>query len=518
MRRLLLLILFVCAAGPAVAGPYEDGRAADRRGDFAAAVSSYRTAANQGHAKAQCGLGLMYEHGLGVGRDYVQAAKWFRKGAEQGDAECQNYLAGSYEQGHGVPKDDVIAVSWYRKAADQGDIYAQIRLGDSYRIGLGVAQDGATAISWYRRAADQGSIHAQNLLGILYEQGKIVPRDEAEAMKWYRKAADRGDAPAKQRLQDLLDKATNLDVWLPRAERGNAEAQYKVGVMYDTGRGAPQDFAVAASWYRKAAEQGDAIAQVKLAFMYVRGRGVPQDYAAAVPWYRKAANQGNVTAQSVLGYIYEMGEGVPQDYVQAHIWFNLAISRYGDEKDNEARGRALESRARLAAKMTPAQIAEAQKLASEWKPTLPIASPGMPAASASPPPRGTSGSWIPMKKDGGGTYVVPVLINNVITLGFTVDSGASDVTISEDVVATLMRMGEVRDGDFLGEQTYTLADGSKVRSRTFRIRSLKVGDRVLENVTCNVASTKAILLLGQSFLGRFKSWSIDNTKHVLVLE
>jgi len=122
-----------------------------------------------------------------------------------------------------------------------------------------------------------------------------------------------------------------------------------------------------------------------------------------------------------------------------------------------------------------------------------------------------------MKKE-GGTYVVPVLINNAITLDFTVDSGASDVTIPEDVVSTLMRMETIRDTDFLGERTYTLADGSKVKSKTFRIRSLKVGDHVLENVTGSVASTKGSLLLGQSFLGRFKSWSIDNTKHVLVLE
>jgi clan AA aspartic protease (TIGR02281 family) len=124
---------------------------------------------------------------------------------------------------------------------------------------------------------------------------------------------------------------------------------------------------------------------------------------------------------------------------------------------------------------------------------------------------------IPMKKQ-GGTYVVPVLINNTLTLDFTVDSGASDVTIPEDVVRTLVRTGTIKDTDFTGEQTYILADGSKVKSKTFRIRSLKVGDRVLDNVLGSVSSMNGSLLLGQSFLGRFKSWSIDNTKHALVLE
>jgi clan AA aspartic protease (TIGR02281 family) len=118
----------------------------------------------------------------------------------------------------------------------------------------------------------------------------------------------------------------------------------------------------------------------------------------------------------------------------------------------------------------------------------------------------------------GGTYVVPVLINNAITLDFIVDSGASDVSIPADVVSTLVRTGTLKDSDFLGQKTYVLADGSTVPSQTFRIRSLKVGDKILENVYGSVASSQGSLLLGQSFLSRFKSWSVDNTKHSLVLE
>jgi predicted aspartyl protease len=116
----------------------------------------------------------------------------------------------------------------------------------------------------------------------------------------------------------------------------------------------------------------------------------------------------------------------------------------------------------------------------------------------------------------GGTYVVPVLVNGAITLDFVVDSGAADVSIPADVVMTLMRTGTLKEADFLGEKTYVLADGSKVPSQTFRIRSLKVGNKVLENVNGSIASVQGGLLLGQSFLGRFKSWSIDNAKHALV--
>ena len=125
-------------------------------------------------------------------------------------------------------------------------------------------------------------------------------------------------------------------------------------------------------------------------------------------------------------------------------------------------------------------------------------------------------SIVPMLQD-GGTFVVPVTINGQLTLKFVVDSGAADVSIPADVVTTLIRTGTITDGDFLGEQSYTLADGSKVPSKQFVIRSLKVGDRILEKVTGSVAPIAGSLLLGQSFLSRFKSWSIDNQKRALVL-
>jgi clan AA aspartic protease (TIGR02281 family) len=118
----------------------------------------------------------------------------------------------------------------------------------------------------------------------------------------------------------------------------------------------------------------------------------------------------------------------------------------------------------------------------------------------------------------GGVYKVPVFINDTITLKFVVDSGAADVSIPADVVLTLIRAETITPSDFIGAQTYTLADGSTTSSRTFRIRSLKVGDIVLRDVLGSVADTNGELLLGQSFLGRFKSWSIDNTSHTLILE
>lgn len=121
-------------------------------------------------------------------------------------------------------------------------------------------------------------------------------------------------------------------------------------------------------------------------------------------------------------------------------------------------------------------------------------------------------------KNDGGIFVVPVVINSALTLDFVIDSGAADVSVPADVVSTLTRTGTLKPTDFTGEKTYIMANGTKVPSRTFIIRSLKVGNQTVENVQGSVSSENGELLLGQSFLKRLKSWSIDNTKHEFVLD
>jgi TPR repeat protein len=162
------------------------------------------------------------------------------------------------------------------------------------------------------------------------------------------------------------DYATALKIYRPLAEQGNASAQTALGVIYEHGQGVPQDFVQAVIWYNEAAYQGDPDAQSNLGAMYANGWGVPQDYAQAVVWYRQAGERWNAGAQRNLGLMYEHGQGVPQDYVSAHMWLNLAAASRAT--DPAIRDQAAKERDELAAKMTPAQIVEAQRLAREWKP------------------------------------------------------------------------------------------------------------------------------------------------------
>jgi uncharacterized protein len=153
------------------------------------------------------------------------------------------------------------------------------------------------------------------------------------------------------------DYDTAMQLIRPLADQGDRSAQTFLGHLSTAV--IPPDYAAAANWYGKAAEQGDAVAQERLGFQYANGLGVTQDHAAAASWYRKAADQGYAIAQASLGLVYVFGLGVPQDYVTAYMWFDLASARGNTD--------AARDRDRIAAQMTPEQIAAAQNLAREWK-------------------------------------------------------------------------------------------------------------------------------------------------------
>ncbi len=115
------------------------------------------------------------------------------------------------------------------------------------------------------------------------------------------------------------------------------------------------DHAASVDSLKNDAAQGEAMAQFALGVMYYAGRGVPQDYGLALKWYRLAAALGHANAQFNLGVMYAKGQGVPQDYVQAYKWLNLAAAAITEPyRDKAVKGRDL-----IAARMTPAQVAEA---------------------------------------------------------------------------------------------------------------------------------------------------------------
>ena len=142
IKKGLALVAALYAVGmlgltaPAWAG-LDEAEAAYGRADYATALREFRRLAEQGNAKAQNTLGLMYGEGQGVPQDYAKAVGWYHKAAEQGYAKAQNNLGFMYRNGRGVPQDYAEAVKWFRKAAEQGIAEAQYNLGLMYSNGSG---------------------------------------------------------------------------------------------------------------------------------------------------------------------------------------------------------------------------------------------------------------------------------------------------------------------------------------------------------------------------------------------
>lgn len=120
------------------------------------------------------------------------------------------------------------------------------------------------------------------------------------------------------------------------------------------------DYAAAAKEWRPEAEQGDAPSQYNLGLLYLDGHGVPQDPTEAAKWFRRAAEQGYTEAQHNLGALYGSGQGVRRDYIEAYKWMNIcaATGNHGCTTQRDL----------LAKKLKPAQLAQAQRVASEFSP------------------------------------------------------------------------------------------------------------------------------------------------------
>jgi TPR repeat protein len=219
-----LLIVFITAillsVGAASAGDYDEGATAYNHGDFATAKRLWLPLAEQGDAKAQTGLAIMYFLGQGVTMNLAAAMDWSQKAAEQGSPVAQ-YLLGQIYQHPWDPevRDLNAAFKWYSKAADQGYADAQDELGGMYELGLGVPRDYAKAEQWFAKAGDLRAIAR------MYDD---VVHDHPLAATWYRKMADQGDP----------------------------YAMFRLGEMYRDGVGVSRDYVSAQMWFNLADKAG----------------------------------------------------------------------------------------------------------------------------------------------------------------------------------------------------------------------------------------------------------------------
>lgn len=241
--------------------------------NYSVALTECTAAAEYGHVPAQRFLGSMYAAGWGTQKDYNKSAYWLRKAADQGDASAQKYLSKLEGKPYQAP---------IRKAEI---VQAENALSQAAPI---VAQPQAAVVTEVKTAPQVKGPVVATEAKINSLQDVIAECDKA----YY---AD--------------DHSTAYRVCGVAAEQGDVRAQFKVGLMYFSGKGVSKDYKGALKWYRKAAEQGYGPAQMGIGYMYEKGLGgVNKDDLEALTWYRKAADQGNESAQSAIDAIKRRSE------------------------------------------------------------------------------------------------------------------------------------------------------------------------------------------------------------------
>lgn len=380
--------------------------AADHKAAFEKKLAALRPKAEAGDPTAQLEMGKAYEEGMASGGkspagdgaqkdpliDLDKAAAWYEKAANQGNTEAQ-YLLGMlllpsqtdmflapYEHPRDAANsaleayDFIVAATWFEKAAKQKHAEAAYQLAKLYESGTGVEQNKLAAFANYLIAAEKGHAGAQYAVGLQYYQG--APQDPKGkcAHRYLSDDPNYGKGNVFDKFDSpfcLADKdpATAAVWWEKGAAQNDSQAQFVLANLYRSGEGVAKDASKAFTLYEAVAKLADkktgftpvaAIdAQAILGIMCSLGEGTPKDDAKAVEWYQKAASSGQASAQQNLGVAYLRGEGIATDNVLAYAWSNLAA---GQGKDDAGKNRD-----NVARFITPAEIAEAQRISSSWK-------------------------------------------------------------------------------------------------------------------------------------------------------
>jgi TPR repeat protein len=160
--------------------------------DYAKISEWFIQSAEQGHAKAQYNLGLLYLGGMGVDKDLTRSIEWFTKSATQGEKDAQYLLGILYLNDTNVAREDIAAIfQVISEAAEQNNTQAKFALGLLFLMGLDnikIDGDAEMAFMWLKKSAEQGNITTQTIIGMCYEKGIGIEKDISEAIKWHIKA------------------------------------------------------------------------------------------------------------------------------------------------------------------------------------------------------------------------------------------------------------------------------------------------------------------------------------------
>jgi hypothetical protein len=183
--------------------------------------------------------------------------------------------------------------------------------------------------------AGKGDSEAQYDVGSMYQNGRGVAASRAQAIEWYRKAAAQGNAKAVSRLQLMEANEARFNRTVTLARKGDRESLFEAGHMYSQGIGTEIDIARAIASWEQSAGMGHARSAWKLGLLYYDGTGIQASSTQAFKWFRLAAEGGLPAAQYYLGKMYATGQGTQPDNTLALEWLSKAVDGGFDQARGE---------------------------------------------------------------------------------------------------------------------------------------------------------------------------------------
>ena len=304
------------------------------------------------------------------------AVVWYKDLAEKGDKEAQYNLGAVYETGFGVKVDFKESSKWYQMAAEQEHVLAQLHLGVLYLLGKGVKESSIKGAKWIRASANNGNELAKMINEKVLSSSGDFKLDEKKVIAEVHAALENGDIYAQEKLIHILAKLKKKEQNQPKKERfagnvtgsgakpgtvqnevpaflneksgqqalpesdlisirrhaneGEAEAQYMLGRMYETGRKVEKDKTHAVTWYKSAASQGHRDAQYRLALSLIYGLGTEKNINQGGEWLHKAAAQKHEAANRLISYFTSPESGAVNYNCSLAFAWNLERALNGD--------------------------------------------------------------------------------------------------------------------------------------------------------------------------------------------
>lgn len=218
-------------------------------------------------------------------------------GAKNGLPDMMCLLGIMYEEGRAVEKNYQTAMMWYLKASDNDYAEAHYRLGRLYENGWGVKKNDSKALKYYQKASDMGDENGFQSLMALQKKIDMARRMEATRNST---ASAKENFDLAQTYYQQKDYDQAFPLFQLSADQGYGKAQYMMGLLYMEGKGVGSDYAVGAEWLQKAADQKVAHAQYMLGVLYQKGEGVTQDEKKGLSLIQTAAKQGDDDAKWYL--------------------------------------------------------------------------------------------------------------------------------------------------------------------------------------------------------------------------